>query len=104
MKTPAVGAYETTSQQTTPRVLGGTMAKRERGCHLFDNAVSQAKSKPAPGKYDGMKQETRITSPTFSTPRSLSRNPKGPHQVGPGYYNINMDPVERRQPSYSASK
>lgn len=104
LKPPPVGSYETTSAQTTPRIRGGQMAKRERGCFFYDDVVDQSKVKQSPGKYEYAKPGARVIGPSFNTPRTQPRNPKGPNPVGPGYYNLNMEPTEPRTPSYSASK
>lgn len=103
-KSPAVGQYESFSDLTSPRTRGGKMPKSDRGCLFYDQAVSDSKWKPAPGKYNANKVEKHLTSPTFHEPTGTPRVAKKANQLGPGYYSPNWEPMEKRPPSFSGSK
>mmetsp|Transcript_20389 Transcript_20389/g.43494 ORF Transcript_20389/g.43494 Transcript_20389/m.43494 type:complete len:242 (-) Transcript_20389:229-954(-) len=102
MKNPAVGTYETASPLITPRTKGGLMTKTERGCLFYDQAISDSKWKPAPGKYE-TEQKGHIATHSFHHTTTESRTPKKPSVVGPGYYDVDRRPVEKRVPVYSSS-
>jgi len=103
-KSPAVGQYETLSQQCSPRTKGGTMPKRDRGCLFYDIATKQSKWLQAPGKYDAAGVGEKVKVLSFNSSKTESRNPHKPNTVGPGYYNPNFAHTEDRVPSYTGSK
>ncbi|CAE7167733.1 KIF13B [Symbiodinium necroappetens] len=70
---PSVGQYQSTSDVTTPRTRGGIMAKSTRGCLIYDQAVTEGKWKPAPGKYDPQKPEKHVDCLQMSPENKASR-------------------------------
>eukprot|EP00931_Biecheleriopsis_adriatica_P068443 TRINITY_DN42397_c0_g1_i1.p1 TRINITY_DN42397_c0_g1~~TRINITY_DN42397_c0_g1_i1.p1 ORF type:complete len:245 (-),score=45.71 TRINITY_DN42397_c0_g1_i1:86-820(-) len=101
---PSVGTYESFSHLTSPRLRGGIMAKSPRGCLFYDQAVSESRWKPSPGKYDGKKPEKHLDCPTFYTEIGQSRVPKKAGGLGPGYYTPNYLSTEKKLPAYSSPK
>lgn len=106
--TPAVGQYDilTASGYTSasPRLKGGKLPQQTRGCYLYDVAVKRSKWSQAPGKYDGNKLPVHISSPGMTTTKTDSKSPRKPSEVGPGYYNVNHNQVDKRSVAYSSSK
>lgn len=103
-RSPAVGQYETSSPQCSPRVKGGAMSNTDRGCVLYDRAVKHGKMTQAPGKYDAKRSEKKVLSPRFSHPTNETRSPTKSQNVGPGTYSINYAAIEKSEPCYSAPK
>jgi len=101
---PAVGQYDSWSVSTTPRTRGGTMPKTPRGCLFYDQAVTESKWKPAPGKYDPKRSEKHVDCPAFTVEQGQSRVPSKANPLGPGYYSPNFTPVEKAALSYSGTK
>jgi len=102
--TPSVGTYETHSVQTTPKVRGGLMPKTARGCLFYDQAVSDSKWKPAPGKYEPKRPEKHLDCPQFTVESGVSRVPKKAGLLGPGHYTPNFAQTEKAPVVYSGSK
>lgn len=103
-KAPAVGQYETENALVSPRIRGGMMNKRDRGCFFYDIAVKQGKWCPCPGKYDGVPMPRKVIVPNFTSTKTESRVPTKQPPVGPGYYELNRIAVEPSSISYSAPK
>lgn len=105
-KGPAVGTYETQSAQLTPRVLGGPMSKRDRGCWLTDKVAFQSKTKVAPGKYspEYEKVDPRSRTASFGVPRKETGRARPGAQIGPGTYHPKKEMCEETKPSYTVPK
>jgi len=104
MKTPAVGVYESTSLHCTPRLRGGVLGKTDRGCIFFDQAAAEGRWKQSPVKYDGKPLETHRQTPSFTVSLTESRSPRKAKPVGPGYYETDSRPYEKRVLSYTCPK
>lgn len=94
----SVGQYNIISAMTTPRIRGGTMSKRARGCIFSDKAEREKTWKPSPGLYNAQSVLKHLTCPTFSEKKTSPSQPKKPSPVGPGYYNLNFIHVEEQAP------
>lgn len=106
-KSPAVGQYEVSSIQTTPRTRGGLMSRTDRRCIFSLMADKQAAWQPnGPGTYDrkDVGENLKKAGPSFTAAKTESRIPKKQSQVGPGYYNPNHMWTEKKTPCYSGSK
>ena len=80
--TPAVGQYKTENDHTTPRILGGSCPKKERGCHHFDEAVYHSKTSPAFAKYNADPVKNRVKVMSFTTPKTEARLTKKVSPIG----------------------
>jgi len=94
------------SDQLTPRVLGGVMAKRDRGCYLFDRATAQSRHRVAPGKYSPQYMDAKTRTPSFGRPRRDRPSSRPGAQLGPGHYDVKRAEAlcESRSPVYSVPK
>jgi len=101
---PAVGTYDCNTLQCSPRVRGGIMSKSARGCLFYDQAVSDAKWKPAPGKYNPKHQEPHLICPAWTSDSGASRMPKKAGLLGPGHYTPGYNQTEKTPIVYSGSK
>jgi len=101
--TPAVGQYKTENDHTTPRILGGSCPKKERGCHHFDEAVYHSKTSPAFAKYNADPVKNRVKVMSFTTPKTEARLTKKVSPIGPGFYNPNYV-ADENIPAYTAPK
>mmetsp|Transcript_59922 Transcript_59922/g.106593 ORF Transcript_59922/g.106593 Transcript_59922/m.106593 type:complete len:241 (+) Transcript_59922:82-804(+) len=101
---PAVGQYQSHSALSTPRTRGGIMPKTPRGCLFYDQAVTESKWKPAPGKYEPKPPEKHTECPMMTVETSASRMPKKPNALGPGYYSLNYQHTEKKPLAYSGTK
>jgi len=102
---PSVGQYQSTSDVTTPRTRGGIMAKSTRGCLIYDQAVTEGKWKPAPGKYDPQKPEKHVDCLQMTPEnKEQGKSSKKGTPLGPGYYSPNFDVMEKRMPAYAVPK
>lgn len=104
-KSPAVGQYETSNAQVTPRTRGGLMSRNDR-INIFAKMAERSAqmNSNGPGKYDAVQPDRNTPTPTFASTRTESRKPTKATSVGPGYYNPNYAHSEKRPPSYSGSK
>mmetsp|Transcript_22607 Transcript_22607/g.42602 ORF Transcript_22607/g.42602 Transcript_22607/m.42602 type:complete len:244 (+) Transcript_22607:98-829(+) len=103
---PAVGQYESISGMCTPRTRGGIMPKSARGCLIYDQAVTEGKWKPAPGKYNPLKPEKHVDclQMTPENKEMAKSEKKKVTPLGPGYYSPNYMPMEKRMPAYAVPK
>jgi len=94
------------SVQLTPRVLGGVMAKRDRGCYLFDRATSQSRHQVAPGKYSPQYMDAKTRTASFGAPKKNRPSSRPAAQIGPGHYEVvkAQNLCENRAPVYSVPK
>lgn len=104
-KSPAVGNYDQTSSQVTPRTKGGMMSKHDR-INIFAKIAEKtnAWNSNGPGKYDGVKPEKNTATPSFHSPRTESRTGRKGGSVGPGYYTPNYTHSEKRPPGFAGCK
>lgn len=104
-KSPAVGQYETSNSQVTPRTRGGLMSRNDR-INIFAKMAERSSqwNSNGPGKYDAVQPDRNTPTPTFASTKTESRKPTKATSVGPGYYNPNYSHSEKRPPSYSGSK
>jgi hypothetical protein len=102
---PSAGQYDVNRSSTAKSSISFSMSKKDRGCAHIDMAVNQAKWKPSPGKYDGVRPEPHMKSPRFETPKSDARKQGGkPVPLGPGYYEPNLAMTEKCTPKTIWSK
>lgn len=101
---PSVGTYESHSTLCSPKIRGGIMPKTARGCLFYDQAVSDSKWKPAPGKYEPKRPEKHLDCPQFTVETGVSRVPKKTGLLGPGHYTPNFAQTEKAPVVYSGSK
>lgn len=94
------------SEQLTPRVLGGVMAKKDRGCYLFDKATSQSRHQQAPGKYSPAYMDAKTRAASFGAPTKGRPGNKPGAQIGPGHYDVKKAEglCDSRAPIYSVPK
>jgi len=104
-RSPAVGSYEQHSLQVTPRTKGGLMTKHDR-VNIFAKIAERtnAWNSNGPGKYDAVRSEKNVATPSFQSPRTESRTGRKKQSVGPGHYTPNHTHTEKRPPEFSACK
>lgn len=104
-KVPPVGQYETMNNPlVSPRIKGGVMSKRDRGCYLVDKAVRESRCRQAPGKYEDKELKRHIRGPNFTETKTESKVPKKPSALGPGHYDVKLEPTETAAPAYTSSR
>jgi len=101
---PSVGQYavEEALDKTKKRPVGGKINSGDR--KSFFTVMSEKNTIPAPGKYETKPLEEKVHSPVFSSPRTVSRVPKLPSPMGPGYYTPGHEAIEKRVLCYGGSK
>jgi len=88
-----------------PRVVGGMMAKRDRGCYLFDKATAQSRHRVAPSKYSPQYLDAKPKTASFGVPRKSKTSSRPAAQnIGPGHYEVKSDQCEKHAPVFSVPR